>query len=88
MNIKPAFNKILISPDPEKEITEGGIIIPDAAKEKPTVGIVIAIGTDDDLTVKVGDKVIFSKIGAREITEGEEHFILVKETEIIGIINK
>lgn len=87
MNIQPAFNKILISPNHEKEITEGGIVIPDVAKEKPTIGIVVSVGTDDDIKVKVGDKVIFSNIGAREIIEEGKNFVLVKETDIIGIIN-
>lgn len=88
INYQPTFNRIIIAPDAEEEITKGGIIIPDAAKEKPTRGTVVAIGTDDDLTVKVGDYVIYSKVAQVDISLDGEKFVMVKEADILAIVNK
>lgn len=93
MKIRPLHDRVLIKRLNEEEKTKGGIIIPDSAKEKPQEGKVIAIGKgriDDGkvvpLDVKVGDKVLFSKYSGNEVKiEGEEHLI-VKEEEILGIL--
>jgi chaperonin GroES len=91
--IRPLHDRVLIKRLNEEEKTKGGIIIPDSAKEKPQEGKVVAIGKgriDDGklipLDVKVGDKVLFSKYSGNEVKiEGEEHLI-VKEDEILGIL--
>jgi len=93
MKIRPLHDRVLIKRLNEEEKTKGGIIIPDSAKEKPQEGKVVAIGKgriDDGkvvpLDVKVGDKVLFSKYSGNEVKiEGEEHLI-VKEEEILGIL--
>ena len=94
VNIKPLGDRVLVKPLEEKEITKGGIIIPDAAKEKPQEAEVIAVGTgkrDDDgkliaFTVKVGDKVLVSKYGGTEVKlDGVAHLIM-REDDILGII--
>ena len=94
MKIKPLQDRIIVKRLEEEEKTKGGIIIPDAAKEKPQEGKVIAVGygkvLDNGqkfaLTVKVGDKILFGKYSGTEIKiDGEEHLIL-REDDVLGIV--
>lgn len=96
MKIKPLQDRILVKRLEEEEKTKGGIIIPDAAKEKPQEGRVIAVGDGKVLengqrlpiTVKVGDKILFGKYSGTEIKiEGEEHLIL-REDDILAIVEE
>ena len=95
-NIRPLQDRIILKRVKEEEKTKGGIIIPDSAKEKPMEGEVIAVGsgkTLDDgtvrkLEVKVGDRVLFGKYSGTEVKlEGEDHLI-VREDDIVGILEK
>ncbi|MBI2082383.1 MAG: co-chaperone GroES [Deltaproteobacteria bacterium] len=92
--IRPLQDRILVKRLNEEEKTAGGIIIPDTAKEKPQEGKVVAIGKgkilDDGkvvpLEVKVGEKILFSKFSGTEVKiEGEEHLIL-REEDVLGIV--
>lgn len=94
MKVRPLRDRVLVKPLEEKEFVKGGIIIPDTAKEKPFEGEIIAVGNGrvmedgkiQPLEVRKGDKVIYSKYGGTEIKiEGEEH-LLMKEEDILGII--
>jgi chaperonin GroES len=93
-NIKPLGDRVLVKPLEEKEISKGGIIIPDSAKEKPQEAEVVALGTgkrDDDgelveFTVKVGDKVLVSKYGGTEVKVEGESYTIMREDDILGII--
>ena len=93
MKIRPLHDRVLIKRLNEEEKTKGGIIIPDSAKEKPQEGKVIAVGKgrhEDGkvipLDVRAGDRVLFSKYAGNEVKiEGEEHLI-IKEDEILGIL--
>ncbi len=94
MKIRPLQDRVIVKRLEEEAKTKGGIIIPDAAKEKPQEGKVIAVGkgkvADDGkiikLDVKVGDKILFSKYGGTEVKiNGEEHLIM-REDDILGII--
>ena len=96
MKIRPLQDRVIVKRLEEEEKTKGGIIIPDTAKEKPIEDKVIAVGkgkTSDDgkliaLDVKVGDKVLFSKYGGTEVKiDGVEHLIM-REDDILGIIEK
>lgn len=96
MKIKPLQDRILVKRIEEEEKTKGGIIIPDAAKEKPQEGRVIAVGdgkvldngTKAPLTVKVGDKILFGKYSGTEIKiDGEEHLIL-REDDVLAIVEE
>ena len=78
MNVQPLDERVLVAPV-EVEERVGSIIIPDTAKEKPSIGIIKAVGTDEDLqkVLKVGDKVIFGKYAGDEIkVEGIKHLIM------------
>lgn len=93
MNVRPLQDRILVRRVEEPTTTKGGLIIPDSAKERPSEGNVIAVGSgkrDDGqvipLDVKVGDRVLFGKYSGSEIkVEGIDHVIL-REDEILGIV--
>jgi len=96
MKIRPLHDRVLVKRIEEETKTKGGIIIPDTAKEKPIKGEVIAVGEGRVLdngqkvpvSVKVGDKIIFSKYAGTEIKiEGEEHLIM-REDDILGVIEE
>src|SRR4026207_1312157 len=95
LNLKPLGDRVLVEPAEEKETKKGGIIIPHTAKEKPTEGIVRALGTgktDDNgkkipFEVKVGDRVLVSKYGGTEIKlDGKEYKILSSD-DILGVVD-
>lgn len=92
--IRPLHDHILVKPDEEKEVKKGGIIIPDTAKEKPQEGKIIAVGkgkrldngTIVPLEVKVGDKVLFGKYSGTEIKIDGEDYMIMREDDVLGII--
>ena len=98
MNIKPLGDRVLIEPlseDEKAKKTKGGILIPDTAdKEKPQEGKVVAVGDGkvlengklQPLSVKAGDRVLFSKYGPNEIKVDDKEYLIAKEEDIVGII--
>jgi chaperonin GroES len=94
MKVRPLYDRILIKRVETEEKTKGGIIIPDTAKEKPQEGKVVALGKgkllDDGSTkaldVKVGDRVLFSKYGGTDINIDGEDYLILREEEILAII--
>jgi chaperonin GroES len=96
VKIRPLQDRVIVKRIEEEEKTKGGIIIPDTAKEKPQEGKVIAVGkgkVNEDgkvvpLDVKVNDRILFGKYSGSEITiDGEEHLIM-REEDILGVIEK
>ena len=96
MKIRPLQDRLILKRVEEEEKTKGGIIIPDSAKEKPQEGQITAVGpgkvTDDGkkipMDVKKGDRVLFSKYAGTEIKiDGEDHLIM-REDDILGVIEK
>ncbi len=94
LNVKPLGDRVLVEPVEEKEVKKGGIIIPDSAKEKPTEGIVRALGSgkkDDDgkviaFEVKVGDRVLISKYGGTEIKIDGREYKLLNSDDLLAIV--
>jgi chaperonin GroES len=94
MKFKPLHDRVLVRRTEEEDKTSGGIIIPDTAKEKPIQGEVLAVGagTKDEsgkihsLDVKAGDKVLFGKWSGTEIKIEGEDLLIMKESDIFGII--
>mgnify|MGYP001168990782 CR=1 FL=1 len=86
VKIRPLNDRVLIKPAETKDEKSGGIIIPDTAKEKPQEGKVMAIGDSDELTVKVGDNVIYSKYAGTEIKFGGAEYLIVREEDILGVL--
>ncbi len=94
MNVRPLQDRLLVRRVEEQEKTKGGIIIPDAAKERPLEGNVVAVGSGKrledgtliPLDVKPGDRVLFGKYSGTEIKiDGVEHIIL-REEEVLGVL--
>ena len=95
LKLKPLGDRVLVEPGEEKEVKKGGIIIPDSAKEKPTEGIVRALGTgktDDSgkkvaFEVKIGDRVLVSKYGGTEVKLDDKEYKLLNSDDILAIID-
>ena len=92
-NIRPLGDRVLVQPKEEKEVTRGGIIIPDTAKEKPMEGKVIAVGVKRDkdgkempFDVKPGDTVLLPKYGGTEVKLGETTYQIVRSEDLLGIV--
>lgn len=94
MKFRPLHDRVMVRRVEPETKTKGGIIIPDSATEKPMEGEVIAVGSggrDDSgkvvpLDVKAGDRVLFSKWSGTEITMDGEEFLVMKESDIMGVI--
>ena len=95
-NIRPLHDRVIVRRIEEGEQVRGGIIIPDTAKEKPQEGEVIAAGegkykddgTRQPLDVKVGDRVLFGKYSGSEIKIDGDEFLIMREDEILGILER
>ncbi len=96
MSFRPLHDRVLVRRVKEEEKTKGGIIIPDTVKEKPQEGKVVAVGPGalDDagkrvpLDVKAGDRILFGKWSGTEVTLEGEELIIMKESDILGIVEK
>lgn len=89
VNIKPLADRVLVQAEPAEETTASGIIIPDTAKEKPQRGTVIAVGngkTDEPMTVKAGDTVLYGKYSGTEITVEDIEYLIMRESDIFAIV--
>src|SRR2546430_9539451 len=94
VNVRPLGDRVLVQPVEEQEVKKGGIIIPDTAKEKPQEGKVVAVGTgkrDDNgklipFEVKKGDRVLISKYGGTEIKIDGKDYLIMREDDILGVI--
>jgi chaperonin GroES len=95
-SIRPLHDRVIVRRTEQEDKTPGGIIIPDTAKEKPVKGEILAVGpgTRDDsgklipLDVKVGDIVLFGKWGGTEVKLEGEDLLVLKESDIIGVVEK
>lgn len=95
-SIRPLHDRVMVQRVEQEEKTSGGIIIPDTAKEKPMEGIVIAAGSGNrdesgklqPLDVKAGDRVLFGKWSGTELKLDGQDYLMMKESDIMGIIEK
>jgi len=94
MKIRPLQDRVIVQRVEEEQKTKGGIIIPDTAKEKPQEGKVIAVGkgkVNDDgklipLDVKAGDRILFGKYSGTEVKMEGEEYLIMREDDILGVI--
>ncbi|MGQ9557732.1 MAG: co-chaperone GroES [Desulfurispora sp.] len=94
--IRPLGERVVVKPLPSEEVTRGGIVLPDTAKEKPQKGEVIAVGpgrlldngTRVPVDVKVGDQVLFSKYAGNEFKIDDVEYLILREADILGVIEK
>jgi chaperonin GroES len=95
LSFKPLGGRVLIEPIEQEDITAGGIILPETAKEKPQEGKILAVGPgdrDDEgkriaLDVKVGDKVLFAKYSGTEVKMDGKKLLILRESDILGIVD-
>jgi chaperonin GroES len=96
MKIRPLQDRILVKRLEEEETTKGGIIIPDTAKEKPSEGLVVAVGKGKvlengkqlPLDVKKNDRILFGKYSGSDIKIEGEEYLIMREDDVLGIIEK
>jgi len=89
LNITPLADRVLIEPAAAETTTISGIIIPDTAQEKPQKGIVVAVGRgtkDHDMTVKVGDNVLYGKYAGTELKLEGIDYLMMRESDLLAII--
>lgn len=94
MTIKPLADRVVVKPVEEQEVKQGSIIIPDTAKEKPMQGTIVAVGpgkiSDNgakiEMSVKVGDRVLYGKYSGTEVTIDKEDYLIMRESDIFAII--
>lgn len=92
INLKPLADRLVVKPIEREEVTKGGIVLPDTAKEKPQEGEVLAVGpgrlSEDGkriaMDIKVGDIVIYSKYGGTEIKIDDEELIILRESDVLA----
>jgi chaperonin GroES len=94
MKVRPLNDRLLVKRKSEEETTKGGLVIPDTAKEKPIEGEVLAVGNGTvledgstrPLEVAVGDRVLFGKYGGTEITLDGEELLILRESDVLGVV--
>ncbi len=94
ISIQPIGDRIVVERESSEETTAGGILLPDSAKDKPSRGVVVSIGTgrllDDgsrsELQLKVGDRVIFSSYAPEELTVNDQEYLLMREDDVLAVI--
>ncbi len=95
VKLKPLADRVLVKPIDEEEVTKGGIILPDTAKEKPQRGKVVAVGPgrlDDEgkrvpIEVKTGDKVLYDKYAGTEVKLDDEEYLILRESNVVAKLN-
>ncbi len=96
LNLKPLGSRVIVEPVEENEVTAGGIVLPETAKEKPQKGVVLAAGPGDrdedgdriEMDVKVGDTVLFAKYGGTEIKLDGKKLLILRESDLLAIVGK
>ena len=89
MNIKPLSDRVLIEPTAAEEVTMGGIIIPDSAKEKPLKGKIVAVGhgtKDEEMVLKEGDVVLYGKYSGTEIEFEGIKYLMMRQSDVLAIV--
>jgi len=94
INLKPLGSRVVIEPVEQEEVTAGGIVLPETAKEKPQKGVVLSIGPGDrdedgkriPMDVKVGDTVLFAKYAGTEIKIDNKKLLILRESDLLAIV--
>lgn len=96
VNMKPLGNNLIVEPIEEEEMSPGGIVLPDTAKERPQRGMVLAVGPGlrlenggrQEMDVEEGDKVLFAKYGGTEIEQDDRTLMILSEDDILAILTE
>ena len=91
LKLQPLGDRVVVRRESSEERTAGGILLPDTAKEKPQRGTVVAVGNgkkDHEMTVKVGDTVLYGKYAGTELKLDNKDYLIMREDDILGVIEK
>lgn len=96
MNIRPLDDRLVVKQAEAETKTASGIVLPETAKEKPTRGKVVSVGPGKlldsgkraEIAVKVGDEVYYGKYAGTEVKVGEEKFVILRESDLLGVVEK
>ncbi len=96
MNLKPLGDRIVVKTAEYEEVTKGGLVLPDTAKEKPVEGVVVAVGAGkvldtgkrQPMEVAVNDRVIYSKYSGTEVKFDGEEYLIISERDILAVVSK
>ena len=86
MNMKPLGDRVLLKVEAAEEKTKGGLYIPQTAQEKTQIGSVVAVGDDETIKVKAGDRVMYDKYAGTSVKEGGEEYLILHFTDLISIV--
>jgi chaperonin GroES len=84
INIQPMGTRVLIQPLEQESKTSSGLLLPETAKEKPQTGLVVAIGDDEEIKLKVNDKVLFAKYSGTEFKMNGTEYLLLEENDVLA----
>ena len=94
MNFKPLFDRVVIDPEVEENISKSGIVLPQTSQERPQIGLVVAIGDGENfdcnktkMRVEVGDKILFEKYAGTELKMNGKTYLVLRQIDIIGVFN-
>tara|TARA_Y100001970_G_scaffold258203_1_gene337818 strand:+ start:260 stop:550 length:291 start_codon:yes stop_codon:yes gene_type:complete len=94
LNLKPLADRVVVEPAPAEDKSAGGIILPDTAQEKPQQGTIVAVGpgkvsdsgSQIDMTVKKGDKVLYGKYSGSEVSFSGVDYVIMRESDILAVL--
>ena len=94
IKFRPLDDRVVVQPSEAEEVTSGGIVLPDSAREKPQRGKVIAVGPGKlldsgergDMDVKIGDEIFYAKYGGTTVESGPDEYVVLRESDILAII--
>ena len=94
MNFKPLFDRVVVDPEVEENISKSGIVLPQTSQERPQIGKVVAVGDGEnfdcnktEIRVNVGDKILFEKYAGTELKLNGKTYIVMRQIDVIGVFN-
>ena len=94
MNFKPLYDRVVVEPEVEENISKGGIVLPETSQERPQIGKVVAIGDGENfdnvssaMKVNIGDKVLFERYAGTELKLDGKTYIVLRQIDVIGVFN-
>lgn len=94
MNFKPIYDRVVVDPNMEENISKAGIVLPQTSQERPQIGVVVAVGDGENfdgvetkMKVKIGDKILFQKYAGNELKMENKTYIVLRQIDVIGVFN-
>lgn len=96
MDLQPLSDRVIVQPLEEEERTAGGLVLPDTAKERPQQGKIVAVGpgrvNDEgkrlEMSLKVGDRVVYAKYAGTEVVHGGDEYLIMSESDILAVVQE